>query len=149
MKWNRFCNKHGGKGKNISLDLRMEQLNKLLKTLWRSLGANLSESNAQRMACSLESLEMVMDSIDSDCSVSENVGHRSAGKPEEAVKQIVHDLIEKDAFNFQSGRQGYPSFPTFPSSLFAGLDYRDLHKWMTGLLKEWESVYMQTRQVTF
>ena len=27
LKWNRFCNKHGGKGKNISLDLQMEQLN--------------------------------------------------------------------------------------------------------------------------
>ena len=145
LKWNRFCNKHGGKGKNISLDLRMEQLNKLLKTLWRSLGANLSESNAQRMACSLESLEMVMDSIDKDCSFSEDVGHRSQGRPEEAVKQIVDDLINKDAFNHQPGRQGYPSFPKFPSSLFNGLDYRELHKWITGLLKEWESIYKQDK----
>jgi hypothetical protein len=141
MKWNRFYNKHGGKGKNISLDLRMEQLNKLLKTLWRGLGANLAEGNAQRMACSLESLEMVMDSIDKDCLLTGEDGHRSQGKPEEAVKQMVADLIEKEAFNHQPGRDGYPSFPNFPSSIFDGLDYRDLHKWMTDLLKQWQSVY--------
>ena len=141
MKWDRFCNKHGGKGRNISLDLRMEQLNKLLKTLWRSLGANLSESCAQRMACSLESLEMVMDSIANDCSISGDVGHRSQGKPEGAVKEIVANLMENDAFNYQSGREGYPYFPKFPSSIFEGLDYRNLHKWMTGLFTEWKSIY--------
>ena len=145
LKWNHFCNKHGGKGKNISLYLRMEQLNKLLKTLWRSLGENLPESSAQRMAYSLESLEMVMDSIDKDCSFSEDVGQRSQGRLEEAVKQIVDDLINKDAFNYQPGRQGYPSFPKFPSSLFNGLDYRELHKWITGLLKEWEPIYQQDK----
>ena len=117
MKWNRFLNKHGGKGQNISLDVKMEQLNKMLKTLWRGLGANLSETNAQRIASSLESLELVMDSVDNDCSLSGHVGHRSQGKPEEAVKQIVSDLMEKEAFNYQSGREGYPSFPNFPSSL--------------------------------
>ena len=68
LKWNCFCNKNGGEGKNISLNLRMEQLNKLLKTLWRSLGANLTGSSAQRMASSLKSLEMVMDSINKDYS---------------------------------------------------------------------------------
>jgi hypothetical protein len=56
MKWNRFYNKHGGKGKNIPLDLRMEQLNKIIKTLWKGLGANLTESNAQRLAKILQSL---------------------------------------------------------------------------------------------
>ena len=70
----------------------------MLKTLWRGLGANLSETNAQRIASSLESLELVMDSVDNDCSWSGNVGHRSQGKSEEAVKQIVSDLMEKGSF---------------------------------------------------
>lgn len=30
---NRFCNSHGKKGKNIPLDLKLEQLNKLLKAM--------------------------------------------------------------------------------------------------------------------
>ena len=46
LKYNRFYSRSGGKGSNISLDLKMEQLNKLLKTLWRGLGANLNEDSA-------------------------------------------------------------------------------------------------------
>ena len=46
LKWNRFFNKHGKVGRNISLDLRMEQLNKIVKSMWRSLGANLNEKSA-------------------------------------------------------------------------------------------------------
>jgi hypothetical protein len=44
LKWNRFYNHHGGNGKNISLDLRKEQLNCILKKMWRSLGANLMKT---------------------------------------------------------------------------------------------------------
>ena len=77
---------------------------------------------------------MMIDLIDKDCSFSEDVGHRSQGRSEEAVKQIVDDIINKDAFKYQPGRQGYPSFSKFP--LFNGLDYRELHKWITGLLNE-------------
>ena len=118
----------------------MEQYNKLLKTMWRSLGANLNESSGQRMARSLESLELLIDSIDSDCSLPKSVGYRSKGKPEEAVKQIVSDLQEKEAFQYQPGREGYPSFPKFSASFLDGLNYKDLHKWMTGLLNKWESI---------
>ncbi len=146
MKWNRFFNKHGGKGKNIPLDLKMEQLNKILKSLWRSLGANLTEKSAQRMASSLESLELVMDSVDRDCNFPGRVGYRSKGKPEEAVQQIVSDLVEKDVFNYLPGREGHPSFPKFPSSLLHKLDYRDLHKWISGHLKEWQLIYNKRKQ---
>ena len=41
MKWNRFYNKYGWKGRNIPLHLKMEQLDKILKKLLRSLGSKL------------------------------------------------------------------------------------------------------------
>ena len=43
MKWNRFYNKYGGRGRNIPLNLKMEQLNKILKKLLRGLGSNVDE----------------------------------------------------------------------------------------------------------
>lgn len=67
LKWNRFFNKHGGNGRNIPMDLRKEQLNKVLKTLWRSLGSNINESSASRVANTLELMEQIMDKIDQDC----------------------------------------------------------------------------------
>ncbi len=91
----------------------MKQLNKILKSLWRSLGANRTEKSAQRMASSLESLELVMDSVDRDCNFPGRLGYRSEGKPEEAVQQIVSDLVEKDVFNYLPGRKDIPRFRNF------------------------------------
>lgn len=59
LKWNRFYNKYGGSGNNISQDLKKEQQNKVLKTFWRALGANINEANAARVAHALEPLEAV------------------------------------------------------------------------------------------
>ena len=57
-------------------------------------------------------------------------GHRTSSKDEDAVQQIVEDLITCKAFTKIEGRKGYPSFPEFNKSLLHDLDYRDLHKWI-------------------
>ncbi|CAB4009980.1 hypothetical protein AC249_AIPGENE16794 [Paramuricea clavata] len=67
--WNRFYNHYGGKSKNISLDLRMEQLNKLLKSQLRALGSNINETNAGRVANAIEGVELILGSIDNDYSL--------------------------------------------------------------------------------
>ena len=43
LQWNRFHNKFCGKGKNISLDLKKELQNKVLKTMWKGLGSNYQD----------------------------------------------------------------------------------------------------------
>ena len=141
LKWNRFHNTHGGKGRNIPLDLRKEQQNKILKTMWRTLGPNINEKSAARTAASLESLEMLLESVDKDGKLNKRVGYRSSKAAEEAVKQIVNDLTNKKVFQFCEGREGYPSFPSFGASLLADLDYRELYQWMTGKIKLWGSIY--------
>lgn len=140
-KWNRFFNKHCGLGKNIPLDLELEHRNKGVKSVWRGLGANLTESSAQRVACCLELLDLVMMSIDADCELSQSTKQRTQGKPEDAVQQIITDLIEKEVFVFKSGREGHPSFPKFNCNLLQKVDYRDLHSWLSENLKKWESIY--------
>lgn len=143
--WNRFFNKNGSIAGNIPLDLRMEQLNKIVKTMWRSLGANLNEESATRLANTTESMELILEKLDDDCQLSKLEGYRSKGNPELAVAKITKDLMNIYAFRHQSGRRGHPSFPRFPSSLLEKLDYRDLHTWMTDLIKTWESIYELNR----
>jgi hypothetical protein len=140
LKWNRFYNHHGGKGKNIPLDLRKEQQNCILKKMWKALGANLDEKGATRTSESLELHEMIISSIDQDCELLERKGHRSNPKKNEAVVQIVSDLLEIEAFKFNSGREGYSTFPKFEANIVS-LDYRDLHKWIKDHLKLWQSIY--------
>ena len=141
LKWNRFFNKNGLKGGNIPLDLRMEQLNKIVKTMWKSLGANISESSAERIANTVEPVELIMEGIDRDCGGLHRVGFRTQGKPEVAIAQVTKDLMNIQAFKYQKGRAGHPSFQNFPSNLLKDLDYRDMHAWMTRLLKTWGTVY--------
>ncbi len=141
LKWNRFFNKHGIKAGNIPLDLRMEQLNKIVKTMWRSLGANLNETSAARLANTVDEMERILNSVDNDCGIQSAVGYRTQGNQFAAVQQITKDLLSIGAFTYQEGRQGHPSFPKFPRSLLGSLNFKDLHLWMVELIKTWEPLY--------
>jgi serine palmitoyltransferase len=138
---NRFCNNHGKIGKNISLDLRLEQLNNILKACLKVLGSNFCEASAQRVARSIGKIEEILQSIDKDCERHWEIKTRSKTDPTEAVTQIVSDLISQDAFVYTVGREGYQSFPHFNSNLLERLDYRDLHKWMKEKLSLWSNIY--------
>ena len=138
--WNRFYNKYGLPGGNISLDLKKEQFHKVLKTISRALGPNLNETSASRTAETLENLQRLLQSIDNDCGLHQHKGYRSKGNNTEAVVQVVSDLMQIKAFKFTPGRDGHPSFPDFPSSII-NLDYRDLHEWMSDKKKIWKSMY--------
>ncbi|CAB3990580.1 hypothetical protein AC249_AIPGENE23166 [Paramuricea clavata] len=94
LKWNRFYNNHGRVGGNIPLDLRMEQLNKIVKTMWRSLGANLNEKSATQLANTIEPMEQILNTIDRECEITDSAGYLSKGKPETDVEIIM--ILKKD-----------------------------------------------------
>lgn len=146
LKWNRFFNKHGKVGRNISLDLRMEQLNKIVKSMWRSLGANLNEKSALRLADTLEPMEQILESIDNDCDFCDGPGYRSRGDAKRTVELVTKDLVDAEMFKKQPGRPGHPSFSKISSNLLQNLDYRDLHNWMREHIQLWESVYTSNKK---
>jgi len=57
-KWNRTFNKHGLPGMNIPLDLRTKQFNHDVKSMWKSLAANLNEDLAALIANTVEPMEV-------------------------------------------------------------------------------------------
>ncbi|XP_068739062.1 uncharacterized protein [Montipora capricornis] len=140
-KWNKFYNGTGHIGRNVSLDYKKELQHSGLKAMWRQLGPNLNEASAERIAGTLETVDLIYESIDRDCVAGDKHGHRTSSKDEDAVKQIVEDLITCKAFMKIEGRKGYPSFPEFDKSLLHDLDYRDLHKWMQEHIALWGSIY--------
>lgn len=138
--WNRFYNNYGLPGGNISLDLKKEQLRKVLKTIWRALGPNLNQASASHVAEAPENLERLLQSIDKDCGLQERKGYQSKGKNQDVVLQVMSDLIQIKAFKFTPGRHGHPSFADFQSSI-VNVDNRDLHEWMSEKKKIWKSIY--------
>ena len=75
LKWNRFYNKHGIKGGNIPLDLRMGHINKIVKTMWKALGCNINETSAEKLADTVDPVELIIDGIDCDCEKKVSIGH--------------------------------------------------------------------------
>lgn len=121
VKWNRFFNGSGRQGANIPLDLKKEQQNRVLKSMWRALGPNLDEANADRVAGTLEAVESIFDSIDQDCCNEDNKSVRPSTEDHEAVAQIAKDLLDQQVFQRISGREGHPSFQSFKEAFYIPL----------------------------
>lgn len=132
-KCHRFYNGIGVKDRNISLDYKKELQHSGLKSMWRQLGPNLNETSAERIAGTLQTIELSCESIDRDCVKDKNHGHRTSSKDRDAVKQIVNGLITYQAFKKINGCEGYSLFPEFHRSLMHELDHRHLCNWMQEL----------------
>lgn len=112
----------------------------MLKTMWRALGPNLDEKNAERTAGTLETMEVLYASVDKDC-VTKDKSHRTSTKDNAAVTQTLKDLIKQKAFEKIYGREGYAAFPKFERSSLHGLDYRDFNQWIQERIDLWTSIY--------
>lgn len=66
LKWCRFINVHGLPGHNISADLLMEHMNRIVKTTIDGLGANKTEKAIVRAGRSVGSFSKVLESYDKD-----------------------------------------------------------------------------------
>ena len=70
---------------------------------------------------------------------------RKVPKEEEAVNQIILDLMTNDVFKKHPGREGYPSFSKFECNLLSGLNYRDLHNWLREHIDLLGTIFQQER----
>ena len=71
IKWSRFINVHGLPGHNISADLHMEHLNRLVKIAIEGLGANKSENAIKRTAKAVGVLSKALESYDAALGIRE------------------------------------------------------------------------------
>lgn len=63
LTWNRTVNNHGGKGRNISLDLRLEHLNNFTKGLLKHLGPNMTDKAVLRCSHATNNVEKILESV--------------------------------------------------------------------------------------
>ena len=75
LKWSRFIHVHGLPGHNISCDLHMEHLNKLVKVSIEGLKANKSEKATKRVAKAMGALSKTTGSFDSEVVLLPLVGN--------------------------------------------------------------------------
>ncbi len=71
---NRTVNNHGGKGKNISMDIRLEHLNNFTKGLLKHLGPNLTDRAVLRCSHATNNVEKILNVTDEDLALRTTFG---------------------------------------------------------------------------
>ena len=140
LKWNRFVNNKGGPGKNISLDLRLEHINKVTKALIKSQGMqNLTDESVEEISKAIGGMEELVESTLNEAGVMKRSDHHSNTH----VHNMFHTLfkeIHHNSNNFQKkpGRK-LDVFKKFNSDIFNKLNKVLLVKWMKRLTNKWHN----------
>ena len=130
LTWNRFAGKKWGKGKRISRDLRVEQLNKISKEEIRALGfPNINDTSVQNAARTTAAVEQMVTNSKADLGIEARSGHHCN---KEALKQfnIIFDQVHTKAnvFSFEEGR--HSAFPNLSCEIYHDLSPQQLYKWI-------------------
>ena len=75
--WERTVNIHGRPGRNVSMDLHMEQINRACKNAMGTLGSNIGESSVSRIGKSIGEITKITDYFDEVNDVSNESGKHS------------------------------------------------------------------------
>ena len=132
--WNRTVNNNGGKGKNISLDLKLEQINNFTKELLKNLGPNITEAAANQSSKAVRNVGEILQSFDESLSITKPSGHHKVKKREKDYAVILHQLHKKaKVFTCDPGNleRQYQDFPNFSKNILKKLNYSKLNSWIT------------------
>ncbi|XP_013382166.1 uncharacterized protein LOC106152931 [Lingula anatina] len=128
--WNRTINKKGGKGKRISRDFYIENLNLVLKDSFKHLGVNINEKTAVLESQALYGIDIILNSQNQDLGLKKPSGYHKRVRSELDFKIVLNEVVRKcDMFNVVVGRE-FHSFPSFNRSILHGLDHTGFIKWM-------------------
>lgn len=132
--WNRTVNNNGGKGKNISLDLKLEKINNFTKELLKNLGPNITEAAANRSSKAVRNAGEILQSLDESLAITKPSGHHKVKKREKDFAVILRQLHKKEkVFTCDPGNleRQYQDFPNFSKNILKKLNYSKLNSWIT------------------
>ena len=137
LKWNRTVNNNnGGKGQNISLDLRLEHLNNLLKEMLKYLGVNVTQKSAQRCSEAISAPEEILRNMDTELGIDQPSGHHTSANDDKDFLLLVKEIQERgDMFTFTPERK-YQKISNFNRNILGELDFGQLNKWINTHKKE-------------
>ena len=129
IKWSRFVNVHGLPGRNISCDLYMEHINRIVKTAIEGLGANKTEKAIIRIGKNVGTFMKTLEKFDRDVpSVS---GEHSKKSMLKDLEITIQQVLDSRAFD-TSKSHTHKSF----SSLMAKLKEQNFEDWIVDKIAE-------------
>ena len=130
MVWGRFVNSNGGQGNNISADLHMEHLNRLLKDAISLLGANKTPQAILRASKALGVVKDILCQFDETTGVCFTGKHTRRSDDEDLTK-VLDELSQCQVFSYKCGR-AHHLFPSMVcNKLLTSMNKTKFQKWMT------------------
>ena len=127
--YSRFINTHGEPGKNISCDLFMEHLNRLLKGAIQALGANKTPKAITRLGKCIAPLGEILDNFDTLHKVPSQTTDHKIPTADKDMTRIVNELHGAEVFRNLRGRE-HSSFSTFQNNPVLSLKKDVVSTWM-------------------
>lgn len=130
MLWGRFINSEGGPGGNISADLHMEHLNRILKETVNHLGANKTPAAIVRAAKALGPLKEIVAEFDKITGIWLTRKHSRRSETEDLMK-VVAELTQNEVFAHKPGRK-HLAFPSIRcNGLLMSIKRAKFKTWMS------------------
>ena len=126
LKWNRWANDRGFPDTNKPLDLKIEQVNKITKGVWRRLGPNLKQSTVASHCKAAPVLHEIRVNFRKTLKISKLTSKIPKElERKEDVKKVIEVLTKIDAFT-QTPKRKLAGFRTIPKLSLSQVDRKTL-----------------------
>ena len=129
LKWSRFINTRGLPGHNVSCDLHMEHLNRLVKVAIDGLGANKSKTSILRVGKVIGSLACIASSVDRGVGVAEPSARHSEKSMAKDLAKIVEQILLQDILSPKTTTV-HRSFSRLKKNVIKNLEESKIKKWL-------------------
>ena len=128
LKWNRTVNTTGQIGKNVPVDLHMEHLNRRLKIMIRSLGANVSPNTVKHASKALAIVDIVrLNFLKDEDNKIQNKDHHTKPSFQKDLSMIEQQLATDSVFK-QSQNRHHKTF-RHHEPLLQSIKWTNICKW--------------------
>ena len=142
LKWERTVNVSGKPGKNVSMDLHMEHINKQCKQSMGTLGSNISDRSVSRIGKSIGQVMEVSQQFDRTNGVHEDSGRHPRRTVEADMKKLVTQLhAESKVFHYHPKRK-HAHFKRMQANMTRKLPLSNLKSWMEEQVHKYEMFYI-------
>ena len=127
--WSRTVNTRGIEGKNISVDLHMEHLNRRLKIMLRNLRSNINPATAQRAAKALGVVQKVCSQFMAESDITDNKDFHTIPSINKDLSVLIKQLTDSEVFKVKHERQ-HGSYKNYKP--INAIDWTRITGWIKG-----------------
>ena len=141
LMWERTINVHGKPGRNVSMDLHMEHINRECKQAMGYLGSNIDNNSVTRIGKSIGELMKIKQQFDKVNDLKEESGRHRRRTVEGDMKKLLTELNAVKVFDHISGRK-HSSFKKLQVNMTRKLSAKRLESWMQEQVEKYKMFYI-------